>query len=209
MSTSFTFYGKFFASLANKEVDFNSDSLKLALVSSAYAFNHDTHAYFSDITNELSTGSGYTAGGAAVASPTLSYVAANSWSVAAATSTAYAAGDIVRPATGNGFLYQALTAGTSGGTAPTWPTTIGGTVVDSGVTWLCVARGALVLDGADVSWASSTLTARGGVLYDDSPATSATKPLIGFADFGADVSSSAATFQVTWNAVGIGVVLVP
>jgi phage tail sheath gpL-like len=39
----------------------------------------------------------------------------------------------------NGYYYQAtaITTGTTGSTEPTWPTTIGTTVVDSGVTWTC------------------------------------------------------------------------
>lgn len=205
---AFSFYGKFFASLANKEVDFNSDAIKLALVTSAYTFDHDAHDYFNDITNEV-VGTGYTAGGAAVATPTLTYVAANSWASARANSTSYASGKIVRPATGNGYIYQALTSGTTGGSIPTFPTVIGGTVADGTVTWLCVAKGALVLDGADVSWTSSTLTARGAVAYDSTPGTAATNPLIGFADFGVDVSTSGTTFQVTWDSDGIGAILVP
>lgn len=50
-------------------------------------------------------------------------------------STAYSAGDIVRPETANGRSYRCTTAGTSGSGTPTWPTTEGGTVVDGGVTW--------------------------------------------------------------------------
>jgi len=205
---AFSFYGKFFASVMNKEIDFNSDSIKLVLVTSGYTFDHDGHDYFNDITNEV-TGTGYTAGGGAVGSPAFSYVAANSWTISRANSITYAAGDVVRPATGNGFVYQALTSGTSAGSVPTFPVTIGQTVTDGTVTWLCVAKGGLVLTGGNVSWTSSTLTARGAVLYDDTPSTSATKPLIGFADFGVDVSTTGTTFQVSWHALGIAVILVP
>ena len=37
----------------------------------------------------------------------------------------------------NGYVYQASTAGTTGTTEPTWPSTIGGTVTDGTVTWTC------------------------------------------------------------------------
>ena len=44
----------------------------------------------------------------------------------------------VYPITRNGFKYVATTTGTTGGTEPTWPTVVGNTVVDGGVTWRCV-----------------------------------------------------------------------
>ena len=55
-------------------------------------------------------------------------------------------------------------------------------------------------DGADVSWSSSTITARYAVIYDD---TATSKNLIAYVDFGTDQSSSAGTFTVSWNASGI------
>lgn len=63
-------------------------------------------------------------------------------------------------------------------------------------------------DAADTSWASSTITARYAVIYDSSPATDATRPLIGYVDFGADVSSTGAAFTITWDAAGIFTVTV-
>ena len=44
----------------------------------------------------------------------------------------------VYPITRNGHKYVATTTGTTGGTEPTWPTVVGNTVVDGGVTWRCV-----------------------------------------------------------------------
>jgi hypothetical protein len=55
-----------------------------------------------------------------------------------AATTAYTTSSYVRTlASDNGLYYQATVAGTSGGTEPTWPTTLGNTVVDGTVTWTC------------------------------------------------------------------------
>jgi hypothetical protein len=48
-----------------------------------------------------------------------------------------ALGDAVRPTARNGYTYECTTAGTTGSTEPTWPTTVGATVTDGTVTWTC------------------------------------------------------------------------
>jgi hypothetical protein len=53
-------------------------------------------------------------------------------------STAYAAGDIVRPY--NGFAYRATAGGTSGSTEPAWPLDTGVPLTDGTVTWEAIAR---------------------------------------------------------------------
>lgn len=139
MAVTAFLYGLAITSLANKEMDLDTDALKVMLCTSAYTPNQDTHRYKSDVTNEI-TGTGYTAGGA-----TLTSVVA-----------AYATGT-------NTFS----------------------------------------LDAADTTWSASTLTARYAVIYDSSPGSDATRPLLGYIDFGADVSTLAAPFTITWNAAGI------
>jgi len=76
------------------------------------------------------------------------YIAAGT---AWAASTAYSAGDVVHPTTLNGYVYECTTAGTSGTTEPTWPTTPGDTVTDGGVTWTCRAVVANIEDYTDSS----------------------------------------------------------
>lgn len=44
-------------------VDFPGDTLKVSLHTAAYTPNRATHEFFDDVTNEVSAGSGYTAGG--------------------------------------------------------------------------------------------------------------------------------------------------
>jgi hypothetical protein len=144
MAVTAFLYGSVPAKLANKEIDWDTDTVKVALCTSTYTPAQDTHDYFNDITNEV-TGTGYTAGGATLASKTVTY-----------------------------------TAGTNTTT----------------------------FDAADVSWTSSTITARYAIIYVDTAGASSTDPLIGYVDFGENVSSSSGTFSITWDAAGIFTVAV-
>lgn len=61
-----------------------------------------------------------------------------------AASTAYTVGQLIQDSNGN--TEQCTVAGTSGsGSPPTWPTVIGNTVADGGVTWKLVATGLVAL----------------------------------------------------------------
>jgi hypothetical protein len=51
-------YGLAMQSIINKEVDFDTDTVSVALCTDTYTPNQDTHQYASDLTNELS-GGGY------------------------------------------------------------------------------------------------------------------------------------------------------
>jgi hypothetical protein len=133
-------YGQFLAKALNKEVDWDSDSIKVALLSSSYTPNQDTHDYYDDVNTYEVSGTGYTAGGQTLGSKTVTYDSANN---------------------------------------------------------------VIILDAADTTWSSSTITARYAVIYDDSGATNASKALIGYVDFGSDQSSTNGNFTITWDATGI------
>ena len=55
-------------------------------------------------------------------------------------------------------------------------------------------------------WSASTITARYAVVYDRTPASDATRPLIAYVDFGANVISTNGNFTITWDANGIGTI---
>lgn len=133
-------YGNALKAAFNKEVDYDTDTIKVMLLTSAYTPNQDSHDYLDDVVANEVTGTGYTAGGAALASKTVTYDAATN---------------------------------------------------------------TLKFDAADVTWASSSITARYAVVYDDAPATNATKPLLAYFDFTTDRASSNGDFIVRWGTDGI------
>jgi hypothetical protein len=109
------------------------------LVTSTYTPNIDTHTRRSDVTNEV-TGTGYTAGGTALVSPTL---------------------------TQNNTNDRAD------------------------------------FDAADPSWSTSTITARGAVIYKARGGASTADELVCYLDFGADIVSTAGTFTIAFDPLGI------
>lgn len=137
-------FGKAFISVFNKLVDIDSDTIKTMLTTVTYVPDQDVHDFKDDVTNEVS-GTGYTATGTTLTTPSSTY-----------------------------------TAGTN--------------------VW--------AIDFDDALWTTSTITARIAVVYDSTPATDATRPLLTYVDFGADQSSSGGDFKIVWNAGGVAKVTV-
>ena len=190
--------------MLNEEIDFIDDAIHATLHTSTYALNRLTHDYVDDLTNELATAGGYTQGGVQLSTKTITTTVADSWGDQWAGTTAVEADYIVRPTTGNTFLYRVVVAGTTGGSEPSWPTVIGQTVSDGTVTWECVARAIVVIDCDPISWADATFTgARYLVLSDRTPGTAATQPLIGVIDFGGDEDGQGGAFTVTPDDQGL------
>lgn len=133
-----TIYNSFKRDIMNGGIDLDTDTIKVALVTSTYTVDQDVHDNFDDITNEV-VGTGYTAGGATLASVTV---------------------------------------------------TVDNTDNEG------------VFDAADVTWSTSTITARGAVVYK-STGTASTSKLICFLDFTSDKTSTAGDFVIQWGAEGI------
>jgi len=210
MAVTGWFYGNALTKAFAGEIVLTNDIYGM-LLDNTHTPDKAGHDYLDDVVADEITGTGYTANGVTLASVTLAVVVANSWATSRANSTAYVKGQTVRPATGNGCLYQCITAGTSGGSIPTYSTTIGETVTDGTVTWLCAATYAAVLDSTtDPTWNPSTISgARYFVVYDRTPATNATRPLIAGIDFGQDSGSSNSELKIQFDATGIVYALFP
>lgn len=202
MSASANIYANAFDQAFSAAINWAGDSIKMALLASSYTPNLSGHVHWSDVSASEITGTGYTAGGVALASKTHTVTAANSWSTAWAASTAYVQGAVVRPSTANGFLFYAEAGGTTGSTAPTWPTTVGATVTDGTVTWTCVGESIIQWSSASASWSASTISAAYGVIYDAQSGTASTEPLIALINFGGTVSSTNSTYTITVPSLG-------
>lgn len=70
MAVTAKVYNKAITSLANKEIDWGSDTIKVTLHTNAYTPSQTAHQYQSDLTNEVAAGGGYTTGGITLANKT-------------------------------------------------------------------------------------------------------------------------------------------
>ena len=69
MATTTTFYNSYKLNCLDGAIDLENDTIKVALCTSSYTPDIDSHGFFDDITNEVA-GTGYTAGGQALAGKT-------------------------------------------------------------------------------------------------------------------------------------------
>ena len=140
MAVSAKLFGKGFIAAYNKEIDWDTDSIRVMLLDNTLEPDQDVDDYIDDVSANEVAGTGYTAEGELLAAKTITYTGAT-----------------------NKFMLD---------------------------------------NTADTVWTTSTITARYAVIYVDS-GTPSTSALIAYVDFGADVSSSAGSFTITWAAAGI------
>lgn len=125
-------------------VDWANGVTKVALLADTYAPDQDAHVHWSDVSTHEVTGTGYTAGGATLTTPEVSYDGASN---------------------------------------------------------------TVTLSGDNVSWTTSTITARYVVIYQDT-GTASTSVLCGFSDLGENKSSSNGDFNLNWSSSGIFEVII-
>lgn len=108
---SFIFNSFKLRQLNGNAIDLDTDTIKLALTTSSYTPNQDTQDFFDDVTNEISA-TGYTAGGASLASKTVTQDDTNNRGVFDAADTVFTL--TTAATTRYGVLYKSTgTAGTS------------------------------------------------------------------------------------------------
>lgn len=102
MAVTSTVYNYYKVKLMDSSTKINlaGDTIKLALVTSSYTPNIDTDQYWSDVSTNEATGTGYTAGGYTLTTPTVTLVAASDlakfdaddvvWTISSALSARYA-----------------------------------------------------------------------------------------------------------------------
>jgi hypothetical protein len=73
MALSGKMYGNMLLKALNKEIDYDSDTIKVMLCTNSYTPDQDTHIYKSSVTNEVASGGGYTTGGATLGNKTIVY----------------------------------------------------------------------------------------------------------------------------------------
>ena len=66
-------YGQFLSQALNKEIDWDTDTIKVALLTNAYTPDQDVHNYLDDVITHEVSGTGYTAGGNTLANKTNNY----------------------------------------------------------------------------------------------------------------------------------------
>jgi hypothetical protein len=153
-------------------------TLKLALVGAGYAPNLVTDQYWSTPQAYEFSGPGYTTGGLTLTGTAVTVTSAIAWSLSyPAPGTAVAAGEVIKS---GAFLFRAANSG-SASSVPTFPLIEGETVTDSGgIVWTNVGNTILVFTATGgYSWASiSTSNIPFAVIYDSTPGTPATDPLL-------------------------------
>jgi hypothetical protein len=182
-------------------VNWMADNIVATLHSSSYVPQPDTDAYVSDLSGELLTGLGYTAGGQVLGGRAASYVPANSWADIWAPVTVYVTGQIVRPITPNGQLYRCITGGTSGASVPSFPAE-GLTVTDGSVTWAAVGPGGISLAASTLQWPGFSASFRYLVVSDRTPSSASAQPLIALGDMGSVATGTGGPFSVTFDQMG-------
>ena len=139
MALTVKFYPRAIEAAFNKEIDFDTDTIKVMLLGSGYTYS-SSHKYKSDLGANEITGTGYSAGGATVGGKTVTFDSVNLW---------------------------------------------------------------VAFNGDDSTWGpgASFTGVWHAAVYNSSPATDATRPLIGLVSFGEATGTDNGNYTLVWDNV--------
>lgn len=83
-------YNSFKKDIMSGAIDLDTDTIKVALVTSTYTPDIDAHEFYDDLTNEVANGNGYATGGATLADAAVTADDTDDEGVLDATDTAWA-----------------------------------------------------------------------------------------------------------------------
>lgn len=143
MAVTVKVYGKAVTHLDVGDIDWASDTIKIALVTSSYSPNQGTDEFFSAATaNQIGASGGYSAGGFTLTGCTKTYDSAT-------------------------------------------------------------REDRFIADPLNVAALTPTAAFRYGIIYDSTPGSAATDPLIAYVNFGADQDPAGLPFAIQWAATGV------
>lgn len=190
----------------------NNTDLTMTLHTSAYVPDRVTHMSVSDLTDELATGGGYTAGGVTLSNSVTVNRAGTAWSTTWAALTAWSDSQVIRPVVANGYVYRCTQSGVSAATEPVWPTAVGQCVQDGTAAWVCTGTIVVQLIADDLlpAWAAfSAGPFRHVVLSDRRQADPADQVLIGVFTLPNDQVGPGVDFNIIFGPSGVCVITIP
>ena len=189
----------------------NTD-LTLTLHTSGYVPDRVNHSSVADLADELSTGGGYTAGGAKLSNSATVVQPGTAWSTTWAAHTSWTDSQVVRPVVANGYVYRCTQSGVSAGVEPVWPTAVGQCVADGTAAWVCTGSIVVQLVADDLLPAWSSFSAgpfRHVVLSDRRLPSPADQVLIGVFTLPNDQVGPGIDFNIIFGASGVCVITIP
>ena len=190
----------------------NNTELTLTLHTSSYVPDRVNHASVADLTDELATGGGYTAGGAKLANSATVVQAGISWSTTWAAQTSWSDSQVVRPTVANGYVYRCTRSGVSAAVEPVWPTAVGQCVSDGTAAWVCTGSIVVQLIADDLLPAWSAFSAgpfRHVVLSDRRLPGAANQVLVGVFTLPNDQVGPGIDFNIVFGPSGVCVITIP
>lgn len=201
-------YGLALQSMLNKEIDYDTDTIKAMLAPPGFVPDQDTHRYKSSVTEistvatslSAATAAGDTAITTGASIPVNTRIAVDTGAALEVRNVTAVSGAGPFTLTLDVALASAHASAVAVQASPGYAA--GGATLTTKTVTYDAATNKVGLNADDPTWPTSSILARFVIFYDDTPATDATKPLIAYADFESNVSTTNGAFAYQLDAAG-------